>query len=105
MFHDLPYWGSKYPSRTHVLTLHDDSGKLLAWALVTPYYLYDWNTDKDNLVGKEFQVYTRASERRKGYAQKLYRKAYSRWGNMIVTIHDDPSRGFFKSQRAEKTKY
>lgn len=94
MQYDLSDW--RWDVRTYVLRLTDETGKLLAWALVLP--------NRGNYYGSKLaiELYTRVSERRKGYATRLFKLAEKRFGvtkdkKKLITYPDPKSREFFKS--------
>lgn len=87
LFDALEDW--RYEPETKVIRLTDDDGRILSWGLV---HVYDARGNKD------FQIYTRASERRKGYGKMVYDKAVQVCrgrASMIVHPHSDPSTAYF----------
>jgi hypothetical protein len=92
MAYDVMHY--RWDARTHVLTIKDETGKLLAWALVYKSYGQKY----------EIQLYTRKTERRKGFATMLYAEADKRWATkrrkMRTFPHDEKSTRFFKKVKA-----
>lgn len=94
MRRELKRWG--YTDPTKILRIVDDDGKVLSWALLTPPKRHRPNTP----ATRGFQVYTRASERRKGHAKALYRRAVQiahGKASVYVEPHDKRSEDFFTS--------
>ena len=81
-----------------VLSIKDDSGRILAWALTWPHRCWDTVQGKHRKMW-DFEVYTRVSERRKGYGTALYKAALTlarKRANLKVHPSDDTTEFFSK---------
>lgn len=88
---DLHTNSDYFYTQSYTLTLKDqDSGQILAWALV--------RFAKDKRTGPDFNVYVRSSARRKGYGTQLLNLATEKFGKLRCYPHDKDSRKFYKSR-------
>lgn len=96
MCEDLVDWktfersDNKMRRKSRVWMMFDDNDRLLSWALVTPR----WKE-----TGYDAQLYTRISERGKGYAGILMKRVLEYTPTPHVFPHDRMSGEFFKKHR------
>lgn len=92
----------RYDIRAKVISLRDQDGRLLAWGLIYPSYYTSGKDCEFNL-----QLYTRASERRKGYGTRILNKAKrsAEGSKFIVFPHDGASEDFFDAYGAKQVSY
>lgn len=88
----------QYIPGTRVIRLTDCDGRILSWALVVPY------PSTRNKKRKDLNIYTRASERNKGYGRIVYQKAVQvAQGRKNLVVHpNDKNRPFFNKVHKRK---